>query len=237
MTEPGRQLIEIASWRLVAEMIRRYPDLLVMESHPCGGFYDCLELAIPEHYRSHASAVTLNRVGSLHVHARGDDALFTSWENFWDDYLGAEDPREIVLRASTMAGLPDVGHLPKSTPTVLVFRFIATFLTHAFLGRDLWQCRNCLFGSSDLEEASRSPLFEKFPEAAHRLQVALEEEPQRFPVHRFWFLCVGAEPKLCLETSGIVWDVEGNEYRLENLYEQRRRMWPVVNFVARDLLP
>jgi hypothetical protein len=38
----NKQLMEIASWRLLTEMVRRSPDLRIYELHPGGGQYDCL---------------------------------------------------------------------------------------------------------------------------------------------------------------------------------------------------
>ena len=41
----NRQLIEAASWRVACELIRRYPDrLIVIETHPADGQYDCLSI-------------------------------------------------------------------------------------------------------------------------------------------------------------------------------------------------
>jgi hypothetical protein len=41
----NRQLIEIASWRLISDICRRYPETFtIIETHPGGGLYDCLSL-------------------------------------------------------------------------------------------------------------------------------------------------------------------------------------------------
>jgi len=45
----NRQLVEIASWRIVSELMRRYPRKFhVIETHPCSGQYDCLALYTPD---------------------------------------------------------------------------------------------------------------------------------------------------------------------------------------------
>ena len=41
----NKQLIEIASWRIVSELYRRHPGKFkIIETHPGGGQYDCLSL-------------------------------------------------------------------------------------------------------------------------------------------------------------------------------------------------
>ena len=43
--DPARSILEAASWRLTAELVRRYPDRFsVIETHPGGGQYDCITL-------------------------------------------------------------------------------------------------------------------------------------------------------------------------------------------------
>ncbi len=43
MDSVNKQLTEIASWRIVSELIRRHPEkFTVIETHPGGGQYDCL---------------------------------------------------------------------------------------------------------------------------------------------------------------------------------------------------
>ena len=44
--ELSRQLLEAASWRVVAELVRRHPTIRVIETHPGGDQYDCLQLLL-----------------------------------------------------------------------------------------------------------------------------------------------------------------------------------------------
>ncbi len=45
MDSVNQQLVEIASWRIVSELIRRHPEkFTVIETHPGGVQYDCLTL-------------------------------------------------------------------------------------------------------------------------------------------------------------------------------------------------
>src|SRR5688572_26362687 len=50
----------LAGWRLMAELARRNPDRWLVETHPGGGQYDCLEF-VP------GSGPIVNLAGSIHV--------------------------------------------------------------------------------------------------------------------------------------------------------------------------
>jgi hypothetical protein len=231
--QPSRQLLEAASWRVVAEIIRCYPTIRVIETHPGGGQYDCLQLLLdPESDRDRPS-LAFNRPGSLHVFTEGESGD-ARWETFWADYLAAEDPRDIVHRVCDLARLPRVAHLPPSTPATIVYRFIAAFLSSTVFGRARWECRNGVFDTSASEGGVRDA-FATFPAARARLLYREPHDVLGEPAYRFWFLGNGT-PRLCLETTGHAWDTEGNEFDLASLYRKRRRLWPVVSFVARDLL-
>ena len=127
--------------------------------------------------------------------------------------------------------------LPASTPAVVVYRFVAAFMAQSILGRESWQCRSGCSDSSGMEGSYvRSEWFASFPAAQTRLAVRLPDDPLGEPASRFWFICKSDKPQLCLETTGFAWDLEGAEFDLMKLYRVRHRIWPVVSFVARDLL-
>ena len=231
---PSRQLVEAASWRLVAEILRRHPKTRVLESHPGGGQYDCLDLLLSNDPTAPHPCISLNRAGSVHFFLAC--GIHRSWEDFWVEYLGAPDPKEIIGRVCDGASLPRAHKLPPTTGPVLVFRFIAAFIGHAVLGRETWECRNGFSDSSD-GCARRSDWFELFPGASNRSEVHLPTDISGEPARRFWFVCRDGSPRLCLEATGLAWDHEGTEYDLMRLYRKGNRLWPVVSFVARDLLP
>ena len=234
--EPSRQLIEAASWRLVAEILRRHPHLQVVETHPGGGQYDCLSILLEGDASGPDSQIALNRFGGVHFFAGAD--RHHRWPEFWNDHLSASDPARVVREVCAKAGLPAVRRLPASTPAVVVYRFIAAFMATSVLGRESWECRNGYNDSSGMEGSYvRREWFGSFPAALARLSVQLPDDPVGEPACRFWFICKSGKPQLCLETTGLAWDLEGPEFDVMKLYRARRRIWPVVSFVARDLLP
>jgi hypothetical protein len=138
----SRQLLEVASWRLVSEITRRYPTIRVIETHPGGGQYDCLHLLVKGQGGRDRPGIIFNRPGSLHIlaeTAEGD----AQWETFWYDYLAADDPRLLLDQLCDRARLPRVKRLPRSTPATIGYRFIAAFLSSTVFGssRATFKCR------------------------------------------------------------------------------------------------
>lgn len=207
----------------------------MIETHPGGGQYDCLDVLLPGGSSPHGLSASFNRLGGAHFWLGPDEAH--QWPGIWEEYLGTADPRHIVQEVCARAGLPVVRRSAAGTPAVLVYRFVAAFMTQSILGGENWECRNGYRDSSGMEDSGvRSEWFASFPAARARLLVRLSDDPLGEPARRFWFICESRRPRLCLETSGRAWDLEGAEFDLMKLYRVRHRIWPVVSFVARDLL-
>jgi hypothetical protein len=93
------QWIEIASWRMVSELHRRYPDLFnVIETHPGGGQYDCLSLY--DHKERHIA--DFNRRGSLHVFAGFGDSATPGSFDIWSEMSNSEHPKITLDQISAM---------------------------------------------------------------------------------------------------------------------------------------
>jgi len=235
--EPSRMLLEVASWRVATEIARRHPQVRLIETHPGGGQYDCLHILLEPEKGTASHGIALNRPGSAHIQFGGYDSKDISWTGFWTDYLAADDPRDVVQRLCGLARLPQVSQLPRSTRPVLAYRFVAAFLASTVFGRARWECRSGYFDSSGEDCSLRDDWFAAYPKARTRLLDLRSDDFLREPGYRFWFLVESGEPKLCLETTSLAWDLHANEFDLKKLYGVRRRVWPVVSFVAGDLLP
>lgn len=226
------QLIEIASWRIVSELQRRYPDKFkIIETHPGGGQYDCLSL----HDMNRRHIADFNRQGRLHIFERFDKKFLPEPWDIWTDMFQTYDQKRILDTVSNMLGLPIPAKLPISTPTTLVYRFISEFLTHGAFGIHKLMCRNGYMDTS--YDSCVSSDFKKFPEAQRRLAVILESDLQYDSAYRFWFLYRDKNPILCLETTGRVWTQKGNSFDLMDIYSLKRSIWHVISCVAGDVLP
>jgi hypothetical protein len=216
-------------------MCRRHPSLQVVETHSGGGQYDCLDLFQASDGPEQRPRISINRVGSLHFSPVSRS--WEGWETFWQDYLSASDPLAVIDRVCTSADLTIPTRLPATTPPVVVFRFIAAFLSQTVLGRSKWECLNGYYDSSGGDGGRREEWFDLFPAARAACETREATDLVGEPAYRFWFLRKDDHPLLCLETTGRAWDGKGTEFDLLKLYLVRHRVWPVVSFVARDLLP
>jgi len=243
--EPSSAMKEIASWRVVSELVRRYPErLTVLETHPGGGQYDMLTLI--DRHRIHdlesplepfPGAFQFNRVGSVFINDGRQEIV---WRGFWSEILAVEDPRSLIRRLSAAAGLPRIQRLPVHTPAVLVYRLIASFLSQTTLTRERWECRNGYVDTSGYGGGIAESYFAQFPGTHTRLDIREPGDVLGIPAYRFWFLVEGQEqvPRLALETAtGIAWTEQGHEFVLENLYRKQPRILPLVYEVAGPLLP
>jgi len=235
----NRQLIETASWRIVSELTRRYPERFrLIETHPADGTYDCLSLHTKDTINIFHIA-DFNRPGSFHVfHKFGQDHDPEHVESFeiWQRMVHTDDMKEVLDDVARKLGL-EPRKVPPSSPEVLVYRFIAAFLSHAVFGREKWECRNGFYDSSGYSGCSVRSEFEQFPGAQERLQVKLDNDFLGQPAYRFWFLIKNGKPLVCFETLGCAWTEKGECFDLASLYKKDRRMWPLVIGVAGGYLP
>ncbi|HEX2052436.1 MAG TPA: hypothetical protein VHJ78_01745 [Actinomycetota bacterium] len=239
---PSRQLLEIASWRVAAEMVRRYPKIRIIQTHPGGGQNDCLTLLLDPGFQPY-QRLELNRLGGVQYHFRRPNGslTFKNWPDFWAEFVSAADPREPMRKLSAFAGLPPVAKLRPSTNEVTVYRFISGFLTHiafnASFGKFYWNCENGYLDTSDGYGGVWESRFELFPEAHERLKNVKESDPFGVSAYRFWFLLLNDDPMICVETTGTAWDRHGIEYDFGKLARDDERIWPVISEVAGHLLP
>jgi len=232
MSDISSQLKEIASWRIVSELVRRYPDkFTVIETHPGGGQYDCLAL----YMKSKVHIADCNRAGSLHIFNTVDGKQVNYSRSIWDDIIASDNPKKILDDISKRINLKIPAKLPSSTKATLVYRFIAEILTTAAFGVKKWTCRNGMFDSSSEGLMVRKD-FQKFPLANNRLKVRLPVDIYEEPGYRFWFIRINEDPVLCLETTGTAWDRKNKTYELMDIYKKDRKIWSVIHTVAGHLL-
>jgi len=232
---PSCQTIEVASWRLATELMRRHPTRFqLIETQPGGGQYDCLSLY---DRRAHASGphFQFNRAGRLHWFER-DQTL--SWDDFWWDVVGTDDMKRLVERIEAWAGIPSPAAIPPTSAEVLVYRVISALLTTACFGRDSWRCVNGYLDSSGGGGGPRTDYFDAFPLIAGELLRRQPNDLLEIPEYRFWFVLRANDPVLAFEiSSGTCWDRDGRTIKLLRLYAQSKRVHRVVMEVAGDLLP
>lgn len=235
----NRHTIEIASWKIVSEFMRRYSgNFKIIETHPCSGQYDCLSV----YDYSERHIMDFNRGGSLHIWSKANDKKksnsgpIDSYPEIWEDFISKSNPKKVLDKVCRMAGLDCNVHLPSSSPEILTYRFISTILNQTIFSLDKWECRNGYLDSSGYSHGILID-FDKFPKAKERARINEKSDILNNPAYRFWFIKQNDDPKLCLETNGTVWDKNGQEYDLSQLYKKNRKISEVVYKITNNLLP
>ena len=150
MSEVRHTVREAATWRLIAELMRRHQrrlDLHVCELHPADGAYDCVSLFAGPFQRRLCDF----NLASQHLHAyRGDGrggSRRVAFPRVDDDYvqalLGEQDPQRVVDAVELALALPPHrGQLPPETPTILVTRVMASFFERTAFAPQLYDARS-----------------------------------------------------------------------------------------------
>jgi len=228
-----RQLEEVLSWRLMTEILRRYPSRFkLIEGHPGGGQSDCL--ALLEYEDDWNFALDINRSGgSVHFYY----SEFGPYPE-WVQHMLSDDPKVFIDLICDTVGLPMCSSIPASTPETVTYRFITEFLTHSTGQLDVWQVRNGYEDTSGIEGGSiRQDFFEFFPTASERLEKHFENDVLEEPAYRFWFLVKNGAPQLCLETTGKAYRLDGGVINIVSDFKKHRRIWPLIVSAAIELLP
>lgn len=199
----GSPLVEALSWGLAARLVRRHPDLRIVEEHPGGGQYDCLTIV----GRSDAARIHLNRVGSGFVWAHGGGSWQWAWRGIWDELTTRSDFRFGVELLEHHAGLERVAETPAAQPHTVTYRLIAHVLM-SNLGSRAWRASFDFGGETwtGMSIPSWVPLSEGC-----------------------WMLHRNAEPVLALDCDrGLAVRVDGRRFDLMAEYGRDRRISTLI---------
>jgi hypothetical protein len=132
-------LREAASWRLGAELVRRYPeDLLILLSWPiAGGGYDCLRVI-----RLDGSGyIDINRKssGSASRSIAGSDPEDSLWIGMLSEWISVSDRVGMIRGVSRWMDMPEAKSVPRTSKRTLAYRAIAAFLADHALDKESWR--------------------------------------------------------------------------------------------------
>jgi hypothetical protein len=230
-TQPLAQRFVIAqSWWVASELIRRHPELHLIETHPGGGQYDCLSL-LTGPGDNPTTLIGLNRHGRMHVlQASGFEPIG------WETLLRERDPHASIKRLETAAGLSHPSPAPPSSPAALTFRVIARVLASLVDVKQPWDARNEQLDSSGGDGGPRGYL-QDFPRAAELAQVRRPDDVCQTPGYRFWALLQAEHPVAILDTDGHV-HLRGEQHDLPDLYVRSgRSLSTIIHLALGDVLP
>jgi hypothetical protein len=223
-------LIELASWTLATEMIRRAPKLLhIMETHPGGGQSDCLSIVRTDLQKW---ICVFNRIGSFTAFSwfdSGRDCDSKLQIDVWGRIAKGDSTREMLDEICNVVRLPIPSPLPAGTAASLTYRVITAALQIKTFAPKRWSCLNGFCDSSGfMGSGIRGELFRYFPLVESPSE---SEESPNYGVDdplRFWFLCCDDEPMICLETTGRAYSRKGVMIDLKAKYARRRNVYDVL---------
>ncbi|MBO4238587.1 TY-Chap2 family putative peptide chaperone [Pseudonocardia alni] len=184
------------SWWLASELVRRHPRLLVVETHPGGGMYDCLTLVDPG-VAGPTTVLQLNRNGRIHV----DPHNSTIEPVEWTKMLAAENSHSVLRSVEGYARLrPPVPRAPTIGPRAMTYRVLAHILACLVDDRSTWDARSgCLDWGYGL---GRHTDLDRFPSIRDGLHDVRESDLFGEPAYRYWLLHCGDEAVAVLDTDG-----------------------------------
>lgn len=143
------RLVHLQSWWVTAELLRRHPELTVVETQPGGGQYDCLTIWGP----NQNPHIDLNRKGRIHVHSALSDRFDRHASSIelpieWFAEAELADRRAVPLFLEAATGLPAPAHTLPTTSKTLVFRMIYHLLLFSLNEPAGWDVRNAQLGAN-----------------------------------------------------------------------------------------
>jgi hypothetical protein len=203
---PARaERIEADSWEVIAQLIERHPDLVVIETHQGGGTADALTLFDRDRV-SWERCISLNREGSAHIAPLTDHGTETRmWRRFWSAWQA--DPIAALTELEQRAALPS--KVPSPSGPSAVYRVIANVLAQARGRSGRWECRNAIEDTSRYGSDDRDSWFDGFDNARNHSTTTMAGDLHGQPGYRFWFILHDRHPTACLETTGRIWTADG----------------------------
>src|SRR5690606_9769030 len=107
-------------WWLASELVRRHPELNVVETYPLDGFYDCVSVGGKSGDRD--ILIEMNREGSIHVHPAHTGFMTV------EQVISHDAPLWAVRSLEEAAGLAQ-GASAVSGSRIITHRLIARVLT------------------------------------------------------------------------------------------------------------
>ena len=225
---PAARFVIAQSWWIASELVRRHPDLVIHESHPGGGMYDCLTLLTAEALTPLAQ---INRAGTIQVSGARDFSVP------WDQVISAPSPHATVKQVEAAAGLLPSERTPRSTRKALAYRFIAAALNATVNDRYAWDARNEFIDTADWwpGDAELHGYLEPFSRATADLgstpRIGLWHEPES----HFWGLLRAEEPVALVSIEGKVY-VRDRTIDLRSEYSTGKSMQLIVATVLAEFI-
>ena len=180
---PASRFIMVQSWWIASQLVRRHPELTIIETKPEFTAQDNLALldsiAAPS---ARESELEIDRNGSLGRSSEPESPSMT-----WREVFEAGYPFELLTRLEAAAGLTSPTETPRSARKAVAYRLIARLLATTLNDRRPLQVRSGYLQTFQLGSGCW-PELRDFPGVAEALQDARPDDVDGQPGYRFWLL-------------------------------------------------
>lgn len=233
-------MVFLQSWWVASELIRRHPELELVETQPGDGQNDCLTVLGAE--GPDGLYVDLNRNGSMNVRSeisnRFDRTLWNiQYPVDWSAELGQENRRLVPLFLEEAAGLHAPSQTPATTQKTLVFRIIYYLLLFSLNEPADWDARNGYLDFTDMGSGNERPYFDEIQSA----QIALRQSrPQGWkasaPRYDFWGVLRDGRCLGLIQINGTLHRPNTDPVNLMKIYNSNKRDILPTSMQVRELL-
>lgn len=231
---------EPAYWWIATELARRNQELVLLETYPMDGSYDCLSL------RGETSSgridIDLNRLGSVHVHP--DHVGLMSGA----EIVASDDAHWAVKKIERVAGLMPNDAAPVSSARIITLRLMARTVNYLVNDRSSWTLRmmsphgdgwsTALFPDAHVTESSFNPFPDVFPvERQYRSFLIETGMPEDFHEGRLWGLQRDGKVVGIFDTKGVAY-TRNARINLKPIYAKTgRNLTQTMAMALADVLP
>lgn len=228
--ELARRFVLAQSWWIASELVRRHPRLVVLETHPGGGQYDCLSI-VDSSSDQDLPLIDINRLGRIHVPRAEAFEPIT-----WASALGQDNAHAVVRVVEAGAQLQPPVQAPSTTAKVLTYCVIARVLTTLVNDRRDWDARSGYLQTFQLGSGTRPELSE-FPGVAPFLDDRRPDDVGGQPAVRFWFVKRSTESVAVLDTDGRLYLRDRPPTELLPIYKRTRSLTATIGETLSHFLP
>lgn len=211
----SRFIMAQSSW-IASQLVRRHPELTIIQTRPEFTAQDNLALldsiAAPS---SREAVLEIDRNGSLGRSSEPESPLMT-----WREVLEAVDPFELLTRLEVTAGLTSPAETPLSARKAVAYRLIARLLSTTLNDRRPLQVRSGYLQTFQMGSGCW-PELRDFPGVATALEDVRPDDVDGQPGYRFWMLEHDHRLVAVLDTDACLDLADGSS---TDVYKRYRRI-------------
>ncbi|WP_344019567.1 hypothetical protein [Pseudonocardia kongjuensis] len=208
------------SWWIASQLVRRHPELTIIETKPEFTAHDNLALvdsiAAP---CSRDAVLEIDRNGSLGRSSEPESPSMT-----WREVFEAGDPFELLTRLEVTAGLTPPTETPRSGRKAVSYRLISRLLSTTLNDRRPLQVRSGYLQTFQMGSGCW-PQLGDFPGVAEKLRDVRLDDVDGQAGYRFWMLEHDRLLVAVLDTDACLYLADGSS---TDVYKRYRRTGSVT---------